>query len=78
MKKLLIYLLVGNVLSAFLMATYTVGDQISISDQQVLLSICNGHEPNGDSDSSMSLSDYNGDINDGNYYVMYIDMSASW
>ena len=78
MKKLFIHLLIGKILFTYLMATYSIGDQISIPDQEISLSICNGHEPNGDTDGYMSLSNYNGDINNGSYYVMYIDMSASW
>ena len=77
MNKILIFL-VANFYFTLLLATYSVGDQISISDQQINMDICNGHEPNNDSDTYMSLYDYNGDENGGNYYVIYIDMSASW
>ena len=59
-------------------SSYSVGQTISIEDQQTPLYICNGHELNGDTDGEMSLYDYNGDHNGGSYYVFYIDMSASW
>tara|TARA_B100000959_G_C14902249_1_gene591487 strand:+ start:1125 stop:1361 length:237 start_codon:yes stop_codon:yes gene_type:complete len=78
MNKVLIFLLIGKIFFSPLMATYSVGEELSISDQQMTMSICNGHEPNGSSDDQMSLSDYNGDLNGGYYYVTYIDMSASW
>ena len=58
--------------------SYSVGQQISISDQQQNLDVCNGEEPNGETDGNFSLYDYNGDYNGGNYYVIHIDMAASW
>jgi len=63
---------------SFSFALYSVGQTVSISDQQLSLSICNGHEPNEENDGVMSLYDYNGDFNGGKYYVIHIDMAASW
>ena len=59
-------------------AVYNVGQTVSISDQQQNLTVCNGIEPNEETDGNMSLYDYNGDYNGGNYYVIHIDMAASW
>lgn len=59
-------------------AAYSVGQTVSISDQQQNLTVCNGHEPNDETDGNMSLYDYNGDANGGAYYVTHIDMAASW
>ena len=59
-------------------AAYSVGQTVSISDQQQNLTVCNGIEPNEETDGSMSLYDYNGDVNGGAYYVFHIDMAASW
>ena len=59
-------------------AVYSVGQTISISDQQQNLTVCNGHEPNEETDGNMSLYDYNGEYNGGSYYVTHIDMAASW
>ena len=59
-------------------ASYSVGQTVSISDQQANLTVCNGLEPNGETDGSMTLYDYNGDYNGGAYYVFHIDMAASW
>jgi len=59
-------------------AAYSVGQTVSPSDQQQNLTVCNGHEPNEETDGNMSLWDYNGDENGGAYYVTHIDMAASW
>ena len=55
-----------------------MGQTVSISDQQQSLEVCNGIEPNEETDGEMSLYDYNGDYNGGAYYVIHIDMAASW
>tara|TARA_Y100001970_G_C13773002_1_gene621459 strand:- start:190 stop:426 length:237 start_codon:yes stop_codon:yes gene_type:complete len=78
MKKVLRFFLIGKILITSLLANYSIGDQIAVSDQEMLMNICSGHEPNNNTDSQMSLSDYNGELNGGQYYVIYIDMSASW
>ena len=59
-------------------AVYNVGQTVSISDQQQNLTVCNGVEPNEETDGNMSLYDYNGEYNGGSYYVTHIDMAASW
>ena len=66
------------ILSSFTLAVYNVGQQVSISDQQWGLDVCNGIEPNEETDGEMSLYDYNGDFNGGAYFVTHIDMAASW
>lgn len=58
--------------------SYNVGDVVTTNDQQLVLDVCNGIEPNGETDGEMSLYDYNGDFNGGTYYVFHIDMAASW
>ena len=65
-------------LFSFSFAVYSVGQTVSISDQQQSLEVCNGEEPNGETDGEMSLYDYNGDYNGGAYFVIHIDMAASW
>ena len=62
------------ILLSSLFALYEVGEQISIEDQQQLFDICSGDYP----ESTLSLSDFNGEINGGDYKVIHIDMSASW
>lgn len=66
------------IISTFSFAVYNVGQTVSISDQQQSLEVCNGIEPNEETDGEMSLYDYNGDFNGGAYYVIHIDMAASW
>ena len=65
-------------LFSFTFAVYNVGQTVSISDQQQVLDVCNGVEPNEETDGEMTLYDYNGEYNGGAYYVFHIDMAASW
>ncbi len=76
--NMLIRFLISILLLSFSFAVYNVGQQVSISDQQLNLEVCNGHEPNEETDGNMSLYDYNGEYNGGAYYVTHIDMAASW
>ena len=78
MLKRIILILSYCLIFSFTYAAYNVGQTISISDQQQVLDVCNGEEPNGETDGEMSLYDYNGDYNGGAYYVFHIDMAASW
>ena len=78
MKK--IFVLLG-VVTTLLFSSYSEGQQISISDQQLSKEVCFASEFEtfgyelGD---SFSLYDMNGSVNGGNYYVFFIDLSASW
>ena len=75
-KKVSMFRYVFLALFSFLLS-YNVGDVVSISDQNVVKETCysgNGYEV-GD---SWSLSDWNGDLNGGNYNVIFIDMSTTW
>ena len=74
LKKLFIILSIFSLT----FAVYNVGQTVSISDQQLVLDICNGEEPNGETDDEMMMYDYNGEHNGGSYYVFHIDMAASW
>ena len=65
-------------LFSFTFALYNVGQTISIAHQSQSNTVCNGHEPNGEEDGTMALIDYNGAENGGQYYVIHIDMAASW
>ena len=71
-------ILVSISMLSFMFAAYSVGQTVSISDQQQNLTVCNGEEPNGETDTYMQMYDYNGDVNGGHYYVFHIDMAASW
>ena len=55
MKKIITISLIS-----ILFPIYYVGDTVSISDQQQVLDVCNGVEPNGELDGEMTMYDYNG------------------
>ena len=76
MKSAIIFILMScfSMLSA---QTYCAGDQISISHQDQSHEVCASFE-NYQVGDSFKLSDYNGDLNGGNYHIIFIDMSASW
>ena len=62
---------------------YSIGDQITLDHQAVQHDVCYGAEHHGIEEEggrySLSLDDYNGYINDsGIFYVIMIDMAASW
>ena len=56
---------------------YSIGDTLSIEDQNMIFPVCNG---SGDylTGDSFSFSDLNGDLNDGNYKITIISMNATW
>ena len=56
---------------------YSIGDTLSIEDQNALYPVCNG---SGDYDmgDSFSFSDLNGDLNGGDYKLTLISMNATW
>ena len=57
---------------------YSVGDTISIEDQQISAVICFGSHPLDTTLSTFSLSDFNGDLNGGHYGVTMLSIQASW
>ena len=64
-------------LSGLYAQTYCAGDQISLTHQNqehLVGAAMDGYEI-GD---MFKLADYNGDLNGGDYHVIFIDMSASW
>ena len=56
---------------------YCAGEQVSINHQNISHEVCAGFEDYETGDT-FKLSDYNGDLNGGNYHIIFIDMSASW
>ena len=56
---------------------YCAGEQISMTHQNQSHEVCAGYEDYQTGDT-FSLADYNGDLNGGNYNIIFIDMSASW
>ena len=73
-KLLVLFLSFFNMLAA---QTYCAGDQISINHQNISHEVCAEFEGYETGDM-FALSDYNGDLNGGNYHIIFIDMSASW
>ena len=57
--------------------SYCAGDQITLEDQNFEFEVCYGSGDYNVGDT-WTLSDFNGDLNGGNYHVIFIDMSASW
>ena len=37
-----------------------------------------GHDFTATTGDTFKLADYNGELNGGNYHIIFIDMSASW
>ena len=57
--------------------TYCAGDQVSLDHQNqahVVGAPIEGYEIGGE----FRLADWNGDLNGGDYHIIFIDMSASW
>ena len=63
---------------SFLQAqTYCAGDQISLEDQNavhIVGAAIDGYEIG----SEFRLADWNGDLNGGDYHVIWLELSASW
>tara|TARA_Y100001978_G_scaffold15266_1_gene11908 strand:+ start:611 stop:853 length:243 start_codon:yes stop_codon:yes gene_type:complete len=76
MKKIIILSFILNI-SLMFSQTYCAGDQVSLADQNLIHVVGAGH---GDYEegSQFSLADFNGELNGGNYSIIFIDMSASW
>ena len=53
------------------------GDIVSNSDQNVTLSVCDQTSEYSVGDE-VSLASWNGDLNGGDYHVIWLEMSASW
>jgi len=72
-----IILLTLTLCSFIFTQSYCAGDQINITDQNTNFEVCyaSGDYLLGD---NWSLSDYNGDLNGGNYHITFVDMAATW
>ena len=69
------YTLFTVILLTQLLAEYNIGDTILPADQSSLFSYC---YPADSSGSTFSFSEYNGDLNGGNYKVIMLERSAAW
>ena len=73
------FLSISIILMSLAFSSYNVGDQISISDQQLTKEVC--YAPLGSgltTGDDFNLYGLNGAYNGGNYHVIFIDLSASW
>ena len=57
--------------------TYCSGEQVSLDHQNQVFDVCYSSDEYNVGDN-WSLADYNGDLNGGNYHILFIDMSATW
>ena len=57
---------------------YEVGETISMSHQNNELPICYASELDPNNDGVFSFAEYNGDLNGGQYYVIFLEMMATW
>lgn len=55
-------------------SVYNEGDTISLMHQNQSFQVCSGDYYT----ESVSLADFNGDLNGGHNTIIFIDMSASW
>jgi len=57
---------------------YEVGETISMSHQNMDFDICFASELDPNNDGVFNFSEYNGDLNGGQYYVIFLEMMATW
>ena len=57
--------------------TYCAGDQVSLTHQNATHLVGAAYDDYQVGDD-FKLADWNGDLNGGNYHVIFIDMGASW
>ena len=75
MKKL--FILILPIISFISAQTYCAGDQISVAHQNEEHLVGAGYDDYEVGDI-FKLADWNGDLNGGQYHVIFVDMSASW
>ena len=57
---------------------YEVGETISMAHQNMGFDICYASELDPNNDGVFNFSEYNGDLNGGQYYVIFLEMMATW
>ena len=58
--------------------SYEIGETISTIHQNQNFPICYAPELDPNNDGIFNFAEYNGDLNGGNYYVIFLEMGASW
>jgi len=56
---------------------YSIGDTLSIYDQNLSFEVCHGENPTIEGEI-FKFSDLNGDLNGGDYNIILISMNATW
>ena len=62
---------------SFVLPVYNIGETITNADQNVNLDVCYQTSDYNIGDD-IRLSDWNGNLNGGDYHVIWLEMSASW
>ena len=77
MKKIILITIVST---SLVFSSYSVGQTVSVSDQQLTKEICyaSDFDSGYNVGDNFSLYDLNGEYNGGTYHVMFFDMSATW
>ena len=75
MYKIIITMLLFSALS--FPQTYCAGDQVSLTHQNATHPVGAAYDDYQIGDD-FRLADWNGEINGGEYHIIFIDMSASW
>ena len=57
---------------------YEVGETISMTHQNQDFDICYAPELDPNNDGIFNFSEYNGDLNGGQYHVIFLEMMATW
>ena len=57
---------------------YEVGETISMAHQNMDFDICYAPELDPNNDGVFNFSEYNGDLNGGQYFVIFLEMMATW
>ena len=57
---------------------YEVGETISMAHQNMDFDICYATDLDPNNDGVFNFSEYNGDLNGGQYYVIFLEMMATW
>ena len=70
-------IIISSALLSFIFPIYDIGDTVSVSDQNVILNVCDQTSEYSVGDE-ISLASWNGDLNGGDYHVIWLEMSASW
>ncbi len=72
MSKYILFIIYLNV--SILLGAYEIGDVISFNDQNIEYDVCSGDYLS----DKLKLSDFNGDLNEGQYMVTSLLIQATW